>query len=341
MISDALKRLAHGERLDARTMSNAMREVLEGRADPLQVAAWLMGLAARGETLEELAAAAQTLRDVATPLALGDIDVRVDTCGTGGDGAHTINISTLTAIALAACGVNVVKHGNRSVSSRCGSADLLEALDVNIEPSDAQQHEALEQAHIIFLFAPRYHQAMRNVAPIRKSLGVRTLFNLIGPLANPAHATHQLMGVYDPGKLELMAQVLARLGSRGAWVVHGEGGVDEISIAGETQVVVLNEGKLEKRIVVPEDFGIAQHPMTSLRGGDAEHNAQLAREVLSAKPSAILDAVILNTAAAWMVAEPSRDMKQSAAQVREAFESGAVLKNFERWKQLTRQLPSP
>jgi anthranilate phosphoribosyltransferase len=258
-----------------------------------------------------------------------DHPVLVDTCGTGGDGAGTFNISTLAALVVAGAGVPVAKHGNRSVSSRCGSADLLAALGIGLEAAPPVLERVLREAGIAFLFAPLLHGAMKHAAAVRRELGVRTVFNLLGPLTNPAGARHQLLGVYDPARVETLAEVLRELGSERAMVVHGDG-LDEIALSGETRVAELRDGAVRVYTVGPEDAGLARCRRRDLLGGDAAHNAGIARRLLQGEPGPRRDAVVLNAAAALVVAGRAADLRDGAAQAARAIDGGAALAALER-----------
>jgi anthranilate phosphoribosyltransferase len=262
----------------------------------------------------------------------------LDTCGTGGDGLHTFNISTAAAIVAAAGGVSVAKHGNRAVSSKAGSADVLEALGVRIDLSPAQAQQSVEEVGIGFLFAPSHHAAMKYAASVRRELGLRTIFNLLGPLSNPASATHQVMGVYDSAHIEQLAWALGALGLTAAWVVHGHGGLDEISPAGPTRVAELVEGEVRVTEISPSDFGLPEVPLEALRGGDAQRNATIIREVFSGEKSPARVAVLLNAAAALRVAGAAEDTRAAAEQAAEVIDSGAARETLERWAEFTRSL---
>jgi anthranilate phosphoribosyltransferase len=329
---EQLRSVVEGGELSVAAMEAAMETILSGQASPVQTAALLTALRMRGETADELAAAARVMRRHALPVRLaGSYEVVLDTCGTGGDGSESFNISTLAALVVAATGVKVAKHGNRAATSRCGSADLLEALGVNLELRAERIAAAVEDVGIGFMFARQHHPAMRHVAPIRAELGFRTLFNLLGPLSNPAGASHQLLGVGDPTQLRLLAEVLRRLGTVAAWVVSGEGGLDELALSGPSRVVELREGKLTERSVSPADFGLPVAPKAALVGGDAAHNAELARRILAGERGPLRDAVVLNAAAAVCVADAGTTPRAAAARAAEALDSGAAGALLERW----------
>lgn len=301
--------------------SQAMEEIMEGRAQPAQIAGLLIGLSMKGERPAEIVGLARTMRARATPLSRTHAPV-FDTCGTGGDRAHTFNVSTVAALALAACGVRVAKHGNRSVSSKCGSADLFEALGVHIAADPATVERCLEEAGIAFFFAPTFHPSMRHAAPTRKDLGVRTAFNLLGPLTNPAGASRQLIGVPRPELTELVARSLSLLGSERAWVVHGADGLDEISTTGYTKVSECRDGAVNTFYVHPADFGLPKASPAQLRGGDAAENAAIARRVLAGEKGAQRDIVLLNAAASLLIAERVGSIKEGIGQVAAAIDEG-------------------
>jgi anthranilate phosphoribosyltransferase len=335
VIADAIRAAVVGEDLRADDVEAVMDTILEGNATPAQIAAFVVALRMKGESSEEIAAAARSLRkqcDAIHPKVDGPL---LDTCGTGGDGLHTFNISTAAAIVAAACGVAVAKHGNRAVSSKAGSADVLEALGVRIDLAPAAVERCIEEVGIGFLFAPSHHAAMRHAAPVRRELGIRTLFNLLGPLANPASATHQVMGVFDPARVEQLAAALGALGLRAAWVVHGDGGLDEVSPSGPTRVAAVEDDAVRVFEVTPVDFGVTPVPLESLRGGDARENADIIAEVLRGEPGPARTAVVVNAAAALCVTGVSASPKEGAARAAEALDSGAAEKMLERWVEYT------
>jgi anthranilate phosphoribosyltransferase len=301
MFPALLDKLQRRQDLTVQEAASAMSEIMEGRAQPAHIAGLLIGLAMKGERPAEIVGLAQTMRARATRLAASH-DPVFDTCGTGGDRAHTFNVSTVAAVVLAACGVRVAKHGNRSVSSRCGSADLFEALGVNIAAPPAVVERCLDDAGIAFFFAPTFHPSMRHAAPTRKELGVRTAFNLLGPLTNPAGASRQLVGVPRPELTELVARSLALLGSERAWVVHGADGLDEISTTGYTKVSECRDGAVNTFYVHPSDFRLPKAQPAALRGGAAAENAAIARAVLAGDSGAARDIVVLNAGASLLIA---------------------------------------
>ena len=324
MIREALGRLADRQDLCADVMGGVMDEIMRGEATTAQVAAFAIALRMKGETVEELAAAAGRLRAGGTTLG-GAPAACLDTCGTGGDGTATFNISTTAAFVVAGAGVPVAKHGGRAVSSRAGSADVLEAIGVRIDLPASQAHACLDQVGICFLFAPAYHESMRHAVAARREIGVRTFFNLLGPLANPAGARRQLLGVYAEPLTQTLAKVLARLGCERAWVVWGEGGLDEVSVAGRTRVAELSEGVIRCFDLEPEAFGLPRHGMDKLRGGDAAENAKLLRDVLSGEKGPRRDVVIANAAAALVVAGLAKNPKHGAELAAASIDRGEAL----------------
>lgn len=320
-----------GRDLTAAEMDAAMEAVLTGEASPVQLAALAVALRMKGETTSELAAAAAVMRRHAAPAEHGGAPVVLDTCGTGGSGLHTFNISTVAAIVCSAAGIRVAKHGNRAVTSKAGSADVLEALGVNIELSPEQVGACVRDVGIGFLYARKHHAAMRHAAPVRRELGLRTFFNLLGPLSNPGGATHQVVGVYDRARVRQMAEVLGALGVTAAWVVHGEGGLDEIAPEGLTHVAKLSGGEVKETTVSPADFGVPEHPMSALVGGDAQENAEIARSVLAGDRGARRDAVLVNAAASLVVAGLADSPKAGADLAAQTLDSGAARDKLREW----------
>ncbi|HEY1553897.1 MAG TPA: anthranilate phosphoribosyltransferase [Kofleriaceae bacterium] len=305
-IDGAVARAAAGRDLSRDEVTAAFGEIMDGAASADQVRALLVALRDKGETVDELVGAATAMRARATPLACPTPEKSIDTCGTGGDGAGTVNISTLAAIVVAACGGAVVaKHGNRAQSSRCGSADVLEALGVNADVEPAVVERCIKRAGIGFAFAPRFHAATRHAAPVRKAIGTRTIFNLLGPLTNPARVRHQVVGVFDRRWCEPMAAALGALGVRRAAVVHGADGLDELAVRGDTFVAVLDGGAVHARVLRPGDFGLADADPAGLAGGDAAHNAGVSRRLLAGEPlGAVVHAVAMTAALALALVDP-------------------------------------
>lgn len=314
-----LAKLVDGRVLSTEEAHAFFAACLRGEPTPSQVAAAVTALRIRGETVDEIAAFATAMRDAALTLD-HPFDV-IDTCGTGGDGQHTYNVSTAAALVLAGAGVKVAKHGNRALSSKSGSSDVLAVLGVNLQASQAQQLRALETAGIAFLFAPAYHGAMRHVGPVRAEIGFRTVFNLLGPLSNPASAKRQVMGVYDPRLLEPLAEVLGRLGAVRAWTVHGQG-LDELTTTGVTEVAEWKDGAVRRFQVTPEEAGLPHSDIADLRGGDAEENAAALRALLDGAPGAYRDIVLLNAAAALVVADRAADLAGGAALAASVIDDG-------------------
>lgn len=323
MFATLLEKLNRREDLTTLEAAAAMHEIMEGRAQPSQIAGLLVALRMKGERPTEIVGLAQTMRARATKLSR-TFDPAFDTCGTGGDGAHTFNVSTVAALVLAACGVRVAKHGNRSVSSRCGSADLFEALGVNVVATPTVVERCLDEVGIAFFFAPTFHPSMRHAAAARKELGIRTAFNLLGPLTNPAGAARQLVGVPRPELTELVARSLALLGSDRAWVVHGADGLDEISTTGHTKVSECRGGSVNTFYIHPSDFQIPKAAAEDLRGGDAAENAVIARRILSGAPGAPRDIVLLNAGVSLLVAGAAATVADGVRLAAEAIDRGRV-----------------
>ena len=327
MLREALRLVVDGVHLSREQAAAAIEEMLSGNVPASQMAALLVAMRMKGETADEIAGAATALRRRAQGVEISAarrVNL-IDTCGTGGAGAHTFNISTAAAFVAAAAGASVAKHGNRAVSSKCGSADVLAALGVELELSPAGVAACIEQIGIGFLFAPRHHAAMRHVAPVRKELGLRTLFNLLGPLANPAGARRQLLGVYAGALVPVLAQTLAELGCDRAFVVHGFGGLDEISPSGPTRVAEVRQGRVREYEISPEEVGLVRAPLEELRGGDAAENAALLREVLGGAPGGKRTAVLLNAGAALAAAGLAPEIAEGVARSAEVIDSGAAL----------------
>jgi anthranilate phosphoribosyltransferase len=328
MFAPLIEKLQRRQDLTREEAAGAMDAIMEGRAQPAQIAGFLIGLSMKGERPAEIVGLAQTMRARATTLSRIHAPV-FDTCGTGGDRAHTFNVSTVAALVLAACGVTVAKHGNRSVSSQCGSADLFEALGVRVSAEPDIVERCLDEAGIAFFFAPTFHPSMRHAAPTRKELGVRTAFNLLGPLTNPAGASRQLVGVPRPELTELVARSLALLGSERAWVVHGADGLDEISTTGYTKVSECRDGTVNTFYVHPTDFGLAKCSSAQLRGGDAAANAAIARRVLAGEPGAARDIVVLNAAASLLIAERVATIADGIARAAAVLDNGKAAEALE------------
>lgn len=322
-MSDAFKpilaRLADGAILSDAEAETFFTACLRGEATPAQVAAAVTALRLRGETVNEIAAFVRVMRRHATMLE-HDFEV-IDTCGTGGDGAHTFNISTAAALICAGGGLKVAKHGNRALSSKSGSSDVLAALGVNLDSGADRNRNALDHAGLCFLFAPAHHGAMRHVGPVRAELGFRTVFNLLGPLSNPAGARRQVIGVFDPKWLVPLAEVLCALGTERAWIVHGNG-LDEVTTTGETQVAECNQGKVLSFTVTPEDAGLPRATLDQLRGGDAEQNAAALTALLDGAAGPYRDIAVLNAAAAFVVGGKAADLNAGARLAERVIDDG-------------------
>ena len=339
MIVDALHRIAvHRQSLTREEAHSVMAEVLAGDCTDAQIAALLVALHMKGETVEEIVGFAEAIRAAAVPLNLHpnstvdvsgtERDALVDTCGTGGDASGTFNISTATAFVVAGAGVRVAKHGNRSVTSKCGSADVMEALGVYISLPPARLAACLEEVGIAFLFAPAMHSAMQYVQPARRELRLRTVFNLLGPLTNPARASAQVVGVYSAALVEKLAEALSMLGVRHAMVVHGHDGLDEITITGPTRVAEVRDGTVHAYEVTPEEFGFERAQLEDISGGDAEANAAIIRAVLGGKKSAKRDVVLLNAAAALVAGGRADHLAQAVPLAAQSIDSGTAMQKL-------------
>ncbi|MEM7650803.1 MAG: anthranilate phosphoribosyltransferase [Pseudomonadota bacterium] len=307
--------------LNEEQMIEAMNRIMDGQVADADLSAFLVNMAERGETVEELTGAARVMREKAAGLKAPY--GAVDCCGTGGDASGTYNISTAVALVAASCGVTVAKHGNRAASSKSGAADVLEVLGVNLNLSKEKIEEALETIHFGFLMAPNHHQAMKHVVPVRKALGTRTIFNLLGPLANPAGTRHQLIGVFDKKWLMPMAETLRNLGAKKAWVVHGSDGLDEITTTGVTHAVTLDhEGNIEEKTLTPEHFGLPSHDLEKLKGGDADENAVALRAVLEGQKCAYRDIVLANTAAVLIISGSAESLTEGVEKAAQAIDAG-------------------
>ncbi len=322
MIVDAIRQLVDGKDLSTDQAEEVMTGIMEGNALPSQIGAFLTALRMKGETVEEITAFAGVMRRKVRRVSPGRHSELLDTCGTGGDGSGSFNISTAAAIVAAGAGVPVAKHGNCSVSSLCGSADVLRELGVNIEAAPEVVEQCLDSAGICFIFAPLFHPAMKHAIGPRREMGIRTVFNVLGPLTNPAGARSQLLGVFAESLTRTLAGVLAGLGSRKAYVVHGHGGLDEIALAGPSTLSELNDGKVTTRVIKPEDFGLKPRPAEAIAGGDAVANANIIRQILDGKPGACRDAVVLNAGAAISAFHQSMDIGSGIELAAESIDSG-------------------
>lgn len=322
--SQTLTQLLERRDLTHADMLELMHQIMSGQLTAAQIAGVLVALRVKGETVTEIAAAAQVMRELSTKVNVNDDGHLLDTCGTGGDGAQTFNISTASAIVAAAAGAKVAKHGGRSVSSKCGSADILEKLGVNVNMTPEQVARCVNSIGVGFMFAPNHHSAMKHAAPVRRELGVRTLFNLLGPLTNPAGARNQVMGVFLRDLTGKLAQVLQQLGSRHVLVVHGSDGMDEISISAPTFIAELKDGKINEYTVTPEVFGVSSAPVNSIQVNDADAAKQMLINVLENKPGAARDIVLLNAGAAIYVAGLADTLALGVKMAGETVGSGAA-----------------
>jgi anthranilate phosphoribosyltransferase len=333
MIREAIAALVDGRSLTEAEAAAVMEEIMSGEATPAQFGAFVTALRLKGETVDEIAGMARVMREKACRVHVEG--VLLDTCGTGGDARGTFNVSTAAAFVAAGAGARVAKHGNRAMTSRCGSADVLEALGARIDLSPEQVKACLEETGVGFMFAPSFHPAMKFAAGPRREIGVRTVFNILGPLTNPAGAACQVLGVADPSLAETMALVLARLGSRRALVVHGDG-LDEMSISGPTLVCELVEGCVRRYVVTPQEVGLALCDATSVAGGTPEENAAALREVLAGRPGPRRDIVLLNAAAGLVALERAAALAEGVALAAEAIDSGAARERLEQFIEVTR-----
>lgn len=321
MIAQSIRRAMDGHHLQREEMHEVFGQVMDGAANDVHKTALLVALKMKGETPEEITGAAEAMRERVTPLPVDREDL-VDTCGTGGDGRGTFNVSTVAALVAAGAGASVAKHGNRAVSSSCGSADVLSALGVQIDLDAAQMAEVLARAGIAFLFAPKLHPAMAAVAGVRRDLGARTIFNVLGPLTNPAFARRQVLGVYSERLVDVVARVLAALGARHALVVHSRDGLDEISVSASTHVCEVRDGEVRSYDLTPEELGLRRHSLEAVAGGDARHNAAIAREVLRGGNGARHDIVVANAGAALYVGGLAPSVRDGVALAKESIASG-------------------
>lgn len=328
MIKEAIDKAVKKQDLPEVEMMQAMEEIMEGAATPAQIGAFITALRMKGETVEEVTGAARIMRQKATRINACATTI-VDTCGTGGDSLNTFNISTTAAFVVAAAGIVVAKHGNRAVSSGCGSADVLEALGVNISADQNVVEECVQQIGIGFLFAPKLHGAMKYAIGPRREIGIRTIFNMLGPLTNPAGATAQLLGVYDPKLTEMFADVLKNMGTKRAFVVHGMDGLDEVTLSRETRVAELKDGIVKTYNINPVDYFGKNYSLEDIRGGDPQKNAQIVRDVLSGKNGACRNVVLLNAALAIIAGEKAGDIKEGIKVASDCIDSGAAVKKLQ------------
>ncbi|TCK17203.1 anthranilate phosphoribosyltransferase [Thiogranum longum] len=335
----AIRCVTERQDLNENDMHDVMQLIMTGQATPAQIGGFLIGLRMKGETVDEIAAAAKVMRELATPVPVRG-DHLVDTCGTGGDGASTFNISTASAMVTAAAGAQVAKHGNRSVSSSCGSADVLEAAGVNLDLTPEQVAECVDKVGVGFLFAPKHHSAMKHAIGPRKEMGVRTLFNLLGPLTNPASAPNQVLGVFSADWIEPLARVLGKLGSRHVLVVHADDGLDEISIGSPTQVAELKDGKVSCYRIEPSQFGMQVADITTLAVKDAQESLALIGQVFDNTPGPARDIVALNAGAAIYVAGLVDNLADGVNKALETLASGAAKQTFARLVEISKDLAS-
>jgi len=336
MIKEAINLVVSGISLSETEMAECMKEIMEGKTTDAQIGSFLTALRVKGETVDEITGAAQVMRDKAAKIKAPE--GVLDTCGTGGDMSHTFNVSTTVALVLAAAGVPVAKHGNKAVSSKSGSADVLEALGVKIDLAPGKVEQCLFETGFGFLFAPLFHPAMKYAIGPRREMGIRTIFNILGPITNPAGAKRQILGVFAGKLTEPLATVLGNLGAEDAMVVHGEDGLDEITITDGTRVSRFAHNKVESLVFSPEDFGLSRGRREDLIGGDNRENAQITYRILQGEEGAKRDIVLINAAAALMVAGSSSDMKAAVVQAREAIDSGNALKKLEEIKKVSNSL---
>lgn len=329
MIKDAIAKLADRANLSEKEAEETMLAIMDGQATPAQIAAYLMGLRIKGETVEEIAGSARAMRAKATRIRVADPLV-VDTCGTGGDRAQTFNVSTTAAFVVAGGGLTVAKHGNRSVSSKSGSADVLAALGVKLDLPTQRVEDCVNEVGIGFLFAPLFHGAMKHCAAPRQEMGVRTLLNILGPLTNPAGATIQVLGVYDGNLTEIMAKVLIHLGTQHCFVVHGMDGLDEITLTDRTRVSEGKAGVVSSYFVEPADFGLQRVSMKDLAGGSADENAQITRDILKGRKGSKRDIVCVNAAPAFVAAGKVRSLQEGCALAGRIIDTGAAMEKLEK-----------
>jgi len=336
MIREAIQTLISGNSLTAEEAASVMEEIMGGEATPAQFGAFVTALRLKGETVDEIVGLARTMRARAVPVMTGE--PVVDTCGTGGDGSGTFNISTGAAFVAAGAGLKVAKHGNRAMSSQCGSADVLEALGVKIDLGAGEVERCLREVGMGFMFAPVFHPAMKYAAAPRREIGVRTVFNILGPLTNPAGAGAQVLGVADESLVAKLASVLQSLGCHHALVVHGEDGLDEITVTGKTHVCELKDGAIESYSLGPEDLGLSRTSLESLRGSTAQENAVLLRGVLAGAPGPSRDAVLINAAAVLLAGDRVATLEQGIALAREVIDGGLALAKLERLVEFSQSL---
>ncbi len=336
MIKEAISALVSGRSLAADDAAQVMEEIMQGEATPAQFGAFVTALRLKGETVDEIVGLARTMRARAIPVAVDGLVV--DTCGTGGDGSQTFNISTTAAFVAAGAGLKVAKHGNRAMSSQCGSADVLEALGVKIDLNAGQVQRCLQDVGIGFMFAPAFHPAMKYASVPRREIGIRTVFNILGPLTNPAGAKAQVLGVADDSLVEKMAQALQQLGCHHALVVHGEDGLDEITVAGETHICELKGNHILNYVISPEKIGLTRANSESLKGGNAKENAEMLRNILAGAPGPQRDAVLMNTAAVLLAGDKVQTLLQGVELAQQTIDGGQALNKLEQLIELSPHL---
>jgi len=337
MIRDSIVKLSKKQSLSEQEAHEAVLEMLEGKATPAQIGSYLSMLAYKGETQDEVIGSVKAMREKMVRLEAVDPSA-IDVCGTGGDHQGTFNISTTAAFVLAGGGVTVAKHGNRAASSQCGSAEVLDNLGVKLDATLRVLERCLKEAGIAFLFAPQFHPAMKNVAPLRKEMGIRTLFNILGPMCNPASVKRQVIGVFDPDKAKLMAESLVRSGSERVVTLHSQEGLDEVSCAGPTTLFECAAGgPMKVQEISPETFGLSRHPLASLKGSDAATNAGIVTEVLKGTKGPRRDAVVMNAAVGFYLAGKASDLKKAREQAEASIDSGKALQALENLKKISQQ----
>lgn len=335
MIREAIAKLSSGVSLSRTEAAQAMTEIMSGEATSAQIAAFLTALHMKGESVDEITGCAEAMREKVVPVRCSRRPL-VDTCGTGGDGFGTFNVSTAAAFVVSAAGATVAKHGNRAASSRCGSADVLEALGVQIDMSSDKVERSLEETGLGFMFAPLFHRSMRYAAEPRRELGIRTIFNLLGPITNPARAECHVMGIFDPRLTEPVASVLGNLGAHRAFVVCGSDGLDEITITGPTRVTELYDGTVKTYTITPDDVGVGTAPKEALKGGSAETNAAIIIDILRGKHGPPREIVVANASAGLVAAGIASTLREGAALARDAIDSGRGLEKLEQLRQVSR-----
>lgn len=331
MILEAIKELSKKRDLSAEMIKNSFIEIINGNASDIQIAAFLMGLSMKGETEEEILATAEVFRSFS--IKINSPPGTIDIVGTGGDMVGTFNVSTATSFVVAGAGVPVAKHGNRSASSQCGSIDVLEELGIKVDMSPQRAERCLFNCGLTVLFAPIYHPAMKRVVPVRKELKIRTIFNILGPMLNPATVKRQLIGVFSKQYMETMAKVLLKLGSEDVAIVHSEEGLDEISISGSTFITRLRNGKIQSTIISPEDFGLKRWSIDKIKGGDRKKNAAMILSMLNGERGAVRDMVLINSSLALVVAGKARDLKEGVEIATDSIDSGKAYRKLEELKQ--------